>query len=114
MREELINLSSEISNKFCSSKSYKEYLRLRELIQKDTVLKEKINQYKVEQMAYQSKVMANQETFFEEEKRISKLYTELFMNETTRDFLIVEKELLDTLNHIYDNIGKDIDISITL
>ncbi|MFV0519046.1 MAG: YlbF family regulator [Lachnospirales bacterium] len=114
MKDELAKLSIDISDKFCNSDTYLEYINLRKKIQNDEILKDKINQYKLEQMSFQSKILSNIETTFEEESRISKLYTELFMNEIARNFLITESELLKILNMVYENIGKDIDISISL
>ncbi len=110
MFSDLISMASEISDKFISSELYKDYLVLLEKIEKDENLKLKITNYKKEQIAFQSKVLANESTSFQDEKRMSVLYTELIMNEDCRKFLKVEAELLKGLNQIYEALGDKIEM----
>ncbi len=113
MFNDLIAMANEISDKFISSELYKEYLELLEKIEKNKSLKDKISNYKMEQINFQGKVLANEPTSFEEEKKLSSLYTELIMNEDCRKFLKVEAELLKALNQIYEALGDKIDIVTT-
>ncbi len=113
MFSDLINMASEISDKFVNSDLYKEYLQLLNTIEEDITLKNKINHYKSEQIALQSKILSNQEVDFSEEKRLSALYTELVMNEDCRAFLQVEAELLKSLNQIYEALGNKIEMVTT-
>ncbi len=113
MFNDLINKATEISEEFVNSDLYKEYLVLLEKIKKDYSLLEKIGNYKRAQINFQGQVLANEVPSFEEEKKLSALYTELVMNEDCRNFLKVEAELLKNLNQIYEALGDKIDMLTT-
>ncbi|MFV0440072.1 MAG: YlbF family regulator [Lachnospirales bacterium] len=110
--DNLVNMAKEISNQFINSDLYKEYKRLYDIIDKDEVLKGKINSYKIRQIEYQTSLVEGGNPRLDEEAEISRAYTELKMNKTARNFLKNEKELLVTLNEIYEALGDDIDIAV--
>lgn len=112
--KEAVEKSKEISDIIKNSSDYQEYLELKSKVCEDSALKEKINNYKTAQVAFQTKIMNGEIVSFEEEKSLSKMYTELEINLLSRSFLLVENKLLSLLNDIYENIGDSLEIEIEL
>lgn len=104
------NLSAKIKN--CDV--YKDYLDIKQVIAGNASLKEELDSFKKVQAEYEIKKIQNVNIDFSEEQYISKLYSDLMLNEDAKKFLLAEQSLLGLIKNVNDIIINSFEGDISI
>lgn len=111
---DVIEMAGLLAEKLKETEAHTNYERSKNKIHMDEDLTLKIYRYKKMNFDYQHKLMNNIEPSFDEEKKISGLYSELLLNDDARLFLESEKKLIDLVSDIYNIIGEACGLEIIM
>jgi cell fate (sporulation/competence/biofilm development) regulator YlbF (YheA/YmcA/DUF963 family) len=101
--EELINAANKLAEGFSKSKIYSDYMLYKEQIKNNPELFANLMEFKHIQQALEYK-RSHSGISFEEERHLSRLYSELTLNEQAAGFLACESALLNLYKQTVDTI----------
>lgn len=104
--EKILEQSYVLLDIIKESTLYREYLQYKNKINEDSFLKEKL--FNLKNIQLENYIDTEVENNFDNEKRMSNLYTPLILNEDIHIFLEKEKNLLELLETIKNNISSTI------
>ena len=105
-------LIKQMINFIHESAEYKEYQRLKKVLEDNIELKNKINYLKKQQLEQELR-KRNGESISEEEKRkLNELYTELVLNEDVSTYLENERIVEDMIVKVYDDLADAVELSL--
>ncbi len=103
--DKIINKTDELATFIKDSQFYKDYVESKKGIDCNESLREKIDFYKSKHFAYQTKLLNDEPTTFEEEKEVSALYAALLLNADAKHFLQSEANMLKIFRTVVDTIA---------
>ena len=98
--ENIIKDIEALSVKIKNSDVYNNYLDIKQIIETDINLKNELDVFKKVQTDYEIKRIQNVNIEFSEEQYISKLYSDLMLNENAKRFLLAEEALLELIKNV--------------
>ena len=105
-------MADHMAAKLRLSCCYQDYCEARNRIARDPELKLRLDAYRQMHMAYQGKLINQQQPGLDEEKQISNLYWSLMLNPDAKTYLENEKKLVDLIDTLYNKIGNACDIEM--
>ena len=108
--DKVIEAAENLAAEYKNSAAYKEYARLKKIIEKDPGLKSAVDSFYKASEAHEIKRMNGGTIPFDDERIMSNKYTELWLNETGHKFMAAKKELKAALVRIYGIIETNCDI----
>ncbi len=101
---EIFEAAKQLVNALEESQSYRTYVACKEKMQEDEAFYRKVKDYQSQLIYHQANELQCELTF-EDECRISKLYSELSLNEHFRNFINSEQELIDIFSKVHELIN---------
>ncbi len=99
--DEIISLTSVLVTGITETLAYQDYQRCKDRISGSELF------YKLRRLR---QAQAQTGRGFEEQRALSTMYTELFLNEDVNRFLQAEKHLLGLLQEVFDNLYRSLEI----
>lgn len=111
--EEILNMAQDLATKVAKSQMYQDYLYYKQQLNQKPGLWQKIQQIKKMQWE-QGLKRSNQEVVpFEEEANLSKLYSEIMLDEDARNFWNSRKQMIQLESQIIQMITNKAPIDMT-
>lgn len=101
MDDSISALARELAEQIGSSESYRKYSEIKAKIIENSFLTFKIKEFKRAHVEYQLKAMNNEPVAFEEERRVSKLYADLMLDNDAKEYLENESAILAMIARIH-------------
>ncbi len=109
--DEVNNLTNQLAVAIENSSCRKKYLEAKEKIIINQSLVSKIKEYKRAHMEFQLKLMNNSNPSFEEERIVSKLYSDLMLNDEAKTYLECEKDLMGVITDVQNVVCQKIGLN---
>ena len=103
--DDIKNLTQELSRRIEQSPVKLQYEAAKARIESDAVLRLRMKEFKAARMAFEWKALQGEPADFNEERSISKLYTDLLLVEDACAFLTAERALLDLVDTVYQTVA---------
>ena len=97
--ENILEQSTNLSNEIYNSKCYKDYINAKAKLEKDEEMYGNFLEFRKLQINNR-KNLSDKETPFDTIKYLSKLQSDLMLNDIVRDFFICKREFLDLYNKV--------------
>jgi cell fate (sporulation/competence/biofilm development) regulator YlbF (YheA/YmcA/DUF963 family) len=98
----IIKAAEALADSFNNSKEFKLFLELKEQIESNAQLKNKIGEFKKMSFSFEAKKTQGIETDFEEEKLIGRMYADVIMTDVGRQYIDAENTLFDMLSSVHN------------
>jgi len=104
--ENIVGLAESLADEFVNSHTYREYTRLKQKIDDDPELKQKIEAFYDASDAYEAGRLRGDEIHFDVERVLSGQYADIWLNEDGHAYMKARNALYDTLDRVYKIIGE--------
>ncbi len=105
-------LIKQMINFIYESERYKEYQRLKKVLENNIELKNKINYLKKQQLEQELRKRNGEFVSEEEKRRLNELYAELVLDENVSGYLENERIVEDMIVKVYDDLADAVDLSL--
>lgn len=105
-------LIKQMINFIYESEEYKEYQRLKKVLEDNIELKNKINYLKKQQLEQELRKRNGEFVSEEEKRRLNELYAELVLDENVSGYLENERIVEDMIVKVYDDLADAVDLSL--
>ena len=102
--KDIMNAVNELAVKLQNSELYSSYLSLKDKVLQDPELRYNITKFRRVQFEYETKRLRHIEPAFTEEQYVSKLYSDLMLNQDIRAFFEAERALLYIVKGLNENV----------
>ena len=89
-------------DEFVNSGQYKKYARLKEKLEENDELRQKVESFYKKSEMFELKRIQGEETDFDEERVLSNQYTEIWLNETGNMYMAARNDIYKALARIYE------------
>ena len=105
--EKIIEKAAELTAEFVNCDAYKEFLRLNGELSGQPEMMNKIETFYKASESLELRRARGEHISFDEERLLSNQYTEIWLNETGRDYMNTKNGLLKTLDDVFKMIEAD-------
>ena len=114
MSDKVISIAGELSDELSKTECCARFCHYKQIVGADPILYNRIKDFKKAQIEFEYRELQDSPLSFEEEKNVSKLYSELVLNDNARHYLESEKAVLELFSRIIDIVSAACKIDIEL
>lgn len=110
--DNILKITNELASQIKACDSMQRYKAAKSSIEADADLSAKLRAFKQAQVAFEWKAMQGEARDFNEARYVSKLYTDLMLDDDAKTFLVSEREILTLIAQIHSAIDAACEIDI--
>jgi len=104
--DKILHIADELTEAFVNCDVYREYISIKQRLDDNPELKGMLERFYKESLDFELKRLGGGEPDFEEERRISGQYADIWLSEDGRRFMEIKNALYRTLRTIYETIEE--------